>query len=802
MTSASSLGELVLRLRGDGEQLLRTMNTAQAKVESSMAACAQAAKIGAGIMTAAFIAIGTVSVMEYAKFDKAMVQSLAIMGNVSQTQREEMEKTARTLATSTTTSARDAAQSFYFLASAGLNVATSIKALPVVERFAAAGAFDMAKATELLADSMSALGLASKDPILYLNNLTRVTDVLSTAANISNGSQEQFAVALRTKVAAAARIAGKDIEEVVAVLSAYADQGIKAENAGESLSIVMRDLGTAVMKEEKVWKAYGMEVYDTAGKMRPLVDMIEDFETLLGPLSDKEKKAAFEMMGFQERSVSALQSLVGTSAKIREYEKALRSAGGATKDVADKQLTSFSGQMQILKNRIDEVALSIGAQLTPQLRQLNDEFARGYAINGGYKETIDSLAKDMSSVLTFAIGGVITVLQGLYIVLLGVQQLWILLAAAIEYAYRWVSMAITAFATFGTVLGATLGAAIDSALHGIKSKMNEFLTWVREKQLAVQEWLNKVLPADVQKYDTSGLKKEIAELKAAKAALDANAGNADQSLVDVAGPAIAKMEAQWKEMQEYRKSINDGTDPKMKAIADIDDQINRIGAAGNPLSRAIGLTTDANAPKNDAAAAHVAQMASTFNNASIPLQSMQDTIKFNGGYDLTQASLAYNGGTQDQTGAIAVLKEGTASILKQQEDSLLKSLPVAFADSMKPTADMVLKATATFGNNNLQVADLRQAARVIASQTDSAETAAKRIPKYDPNVKGKDATDSEKKGVEAPHVWSVEAPSFSRTGLGTGTENRQARLAQVQVDILRDIKNLLEKKPQTTSLST
>ena len=75
----------------------------------------------------------------FAGFDDAMTQSLAIMEDVSDAMRNKMAKAAKDVALTTRFSAKDAAASYFFLASAGLDAKQSIEALPQVAQFAQAG---------------------------------------------------------------------------------------------------------------------------------------------------------------------------------------------------------------------------------------------------------------------------------------------------------------------------------------------------------------------------------------------------------------------------------------------------------------------------------------------------------------------------------------------------------------------------------------------------------------------------------------------------------------------------------------
>ncbi|KKM18216.1 hypothetical protein LCGC14_1667920 [marine sediment metagenome] len=318
-------------------------------------------------------ALGGLAVRQFAQFDNAMTESLAIMGDVSVGMRQEMAGAAREMAKVTSFSAKEAAESFFFLASAGLDAVASIKALPVVARFAQAGAFSMARATDLLTDAQSALGKTIRDDaVANMREMIKVSDVLVKANTLANATVQQFSESLTNRAGAAMRQLNIDIEEGVAVLAAWADQGIKGTLAGEQFSIVTRDLQRAARKNQEEFKKFGVQVFDSAGGIRNLADIITDLEVLLGSMSIQQQGATLMLLGFQDRSVQAVRSLLGFSDVIRRYESSLRSAGGITEEVAEKQLTSFSKQMGLLLSRVNDVAISIGQILAPVILQFRD----------------------------------------------------------------------------------------------------------------------------------------------------------------------------------------------------------------------------------------------------------------------------------------------------------------------------------------------------------------------------------------------------------------------------------------------
>ena len=275
------------------------------------------------------------------EFNQAMNKSTAIMGDVSEFMRTKLERAAIAAAKVTVFSARATASAFFFLASAGLSAEQSIAALPQVTKFAQAGAFDLSRATDLLTDAQSALGLTVKDTARNMQNMARVSDVLVGANTLANASVEQFSLSLTTKAGASLKILGKDIEEGVAVLAAFADQGVKGAESGTALGIVLRDLSTKALKNAKAFRESSIAVFDNAGEMRNIADIIGDLERRLDGLSDAQAKATLLQLGFSDKSVIFVQTLIGMSERIREYETSLRKAGGITEVVAGRQMTKL-----------------------------------------------------------------------------------------------------------------------------------------------------------------------------------------------------------------------------------------------------------------------------------------------------------------------------------------------------------------------------------------------------------------------------------------------------------------------------
>ena len=293
--------------------------------------------------------------------NKSMRRSLAVMGDVSDTMSNRMRQAAIDMSRTTTASADQVAEAYFFLASAGLNAEQALSALPTVTKFASAGNFDLATATDLLTDAQSALGLSVKDTAENMRNMTRVSDVLIKANTVANATAQQFSEALTNKAGAALRLLGKEVEEGVAVLSVFADQGVKGTEAGTALSVVLRDLQTKAINFKKEFAQAGVAVFDTGGEMRKVSSIVEDLEGKLIGLSDRSKKKFLLDLGFSDKSVAFIQALIGTSSQIASRESQLLKGAGMTDTVAGKMFTPLEKATSELRASITQ----LGDALSP-----------------------------------------------------------------------------------------------------------------------------------------------------------------------------------------------------------------------------------------------------------------------------------------------------------------------------------------------------------------------------------------------------------------------------------------------------
>ncbi|NUC71714.1 phage tail tape measure protein [Haloterrigena sp. SYSU A558-1] len=344
-------------------------------------------------VTAPLAAMGGAAAKTAADFEKSMQSSIAIMGDVSNAEREKLEKTAREVATSTSKSHEEAANSYYYLASAGLDAADSMEAMPQVAALAEAGQMDMAEATDIATDTMSAFGMEASE-------LSRVTDTMAGTVNRHNQTMQGMGSAM-SQVAPVASGLGMSIEETSAAIGMMGDVGIKAEKAGTGLRSALSSLQNPTGKAAETIEALGIKVNDAEGNMLPLHEII-------GQLEESGAKTADIMALFGNQAGPAMQALVDQgSDALRDEAEALSELDGETQKVAETQRDTLHGSIEMLKSSVADLAIEFGSVLTPYIRQ-----AANLATN--LADRFSGLGRTTQTVIV-AVGGVAAALGPLLI---------------------------------------------------------------------------------------------------------------------------------------------------------------------------------------------------------------------------------------------------------------------------------------------------------------------------------------------------------------------------------------------------
>lgn len=409
------------------------------------------------------------SVEAFADFDEAMQKSIAIMGDVDDAMREKLEQRAREVARTMRVSHEEAARSYYYLASAGLSAAEALEAMPTVARLAEAAAIDMAEATDYATDIMTAFGYTVKD-------LGYISDVLVQTVRSANTDLPMLADAMKY-VSAVAHTAGVSLTEASAAIGLLSNAGIKGSMAGTGLRRVISELLNPSDRAREVFEKLGITMEDVDLKTHSLADVIE-------LLKEKGATTADVMQIFGERGGTAMLALMNTGGEaLKQFTQELENAKGATEEVAKTQEQTLNAQIDILKNNLTDIAITVGEQLIPALNRIVEAIRI-------IVDTFNSLPEPVKTVIAqfAAFGSVAMVILGVVkavTTLAGVLGAGGMLAGAVSAVSGIASGLIGVFAAIATAVGlpviaiAALGAAIVALVFnvgGARDKLKAILT--------------------------------------------------------------------------------------------------------------------------------------------------------------------------------------------------------------------------------------------------------------------------------------------------------------------------------------
>lgn len=233
-------------------------------------------------------AMGVAAVRTGMDFEKSMSQVAATMLLDKSTEEGQkafatLENAARQCGRETAFSATEAAEALNYLALAGYDAEKAAGALPTVLKLAGAGAMELAAASDMITDSMSALDIEATQ-----ENLESFADQMAQTASKSNTSVAQLGEAILTVGGTAKNLAG-GTTELNTALGILADNGIKAAEGGTHLRNMIlslqspRNAAAAAMFEDM-----GLSAYDAAGNMRSLGDIFGDINKSLSGASTQK----------------------------------------------------------------------------------------------------------------------------------------------------------------------------------------------------------------------------------------------------------------------------------------------------------------------------------------------------------------------------------------------------------------------------------------------------------------------------------------------------------------------------------
>lgn len=393
-------------------------------------------------VTAAVGALGTAAVKTTADFDSSMSQVQATMGitkdsmsdlnGASVNTMDALRDLAKEMGASTAFSAGECADAMNYLALAGYSTQEIYDTLPTVLNLAAAGGIDLASASDMVTDAMSALGMETSEA-------DTMVDQMAKTASSTNTSVAQLGEGILT-IGATARTVKGGTAELNTALGILANNGIKGAEGGTHLRNVILSLQNPTDKAAATMESLGVSVYDSEGNMRSMNDILGDLNTSMEGMTAQEKANIISQI-FNKTDLSAVNALLANTGDTWDsLQQSIVDSGGAAQQMADTQLDNLSGQLTLLKSALEGLAISFGEILMPAIRAIVEKVQafvdKLNSLDDAQKKTIVKIALVAAAIgpLLIALGKTIStvgsVMTGFSTLTKGVASLGVKLAGS------------------------------------------------------------------------------------------------------------------------------------------------------------------------------------------------------------------------------------------------------------------------------------------------------------------------------------------------------------------------------------
>lgn len=325
-------------------------------------------------VTAAVTGLGTAAVTTAANFESSMSQVQATMGvtkdamstvdGQSVNTMDTLSELAKKMGAETAFSAKECADALNYLALAGYDTQQMCDTLPTVLNLAAAGDIDLASASDMVTDAMSALGMG-------VDESTKMVDQMAKTASSTNTSVAQLGEGILTIGATAKSIKG-GTAELNTALGILANNGIKGAEGGTHLRNVILSLQNPTDKAAAQMDALGVSVYDSNGNMRSLNDILGDLNKSMDGMTSADKANIIATI-FNKTDLASVNALLANTGDTWDsLQNSITNSAGAAQQMADTQLDNLQGQITILKSALEGLAISFGELLMPAIKQIVD----------------------------------------------------------------------------------------------------------------------------------------------------------------------------------------------------------------------------------------------------------------------------------------------------------------------------------------------------------------------------------------------------------------------------------------------
>ncbi|SFL38770.1 phage tail tape measure protein, TP901 family, core region [Gracilibacillus orientalis] len=307
-------------------------------------------------VTAPIVGLGGAMLKTGIEFESSMSNVQAVSGATG-SDLEKLEGSARELGATTSKSASEAADALGYMALAGWDTTQMMDGLEPVLRLSEAGNIDLARASDLATDSMSALQIGVQDLPKYLDNVAE-------ASRSSNTSIDQL---MQAYVTAGGNLAQFNVplEESTAMLGLLANRGLKGSEAGRSLNAIMVNLTSGAGRAGTALEELEISAFDADGQFIGMEETLRLVKDRTKDMTDEQKANYISMIAGKEHLKSFQGLLAGIDDEYGDLKGSVSEADGALDNMAKTMQDNAQGNINRLKSSFEELSIQFTEHMLP-----------------------------------------------------------------------------------------------------------------------------------------------------------------------------------------------------------------------------------------------------------------------------------------------------------------------------------------------------------------------------------------------------------------------------------------------------
>lgn len=323
-------------------------------------------------------------------FESQMSSVEATLGDKASIKNMELlEEKAREMGATTSKSATESAQAMEYMALAGWDTTQIIGGIEPILRLSEASKADLATTSDLVTDSMSALGLQVNDLNGFLDKVSKT----STSANTSSLQLMESFIITGGKV----KSLGGDLSETSAILGTMANRGLKGAEAGRGLSAIITNLTSPSGQAKEALDALNFSAFDSAGSFIGLEATFKKLQSSLQGMTQEQKVTYMSMIAGKEHGKTLDAILEGLSNEYTDLKNSIVNSDGSLKKMAETMQNNTAGSITSLKSKLESVGISVSKVLLPHINS-------GIDVVGKLVDKFSSLSPEtQSSIVKFGL---------------------------------------------------------------------------------------------------------------------------------------------------------------------------------------------------------------------------------------------------------------------------------------------------------------------------------------------------------------------------------------------------------------